>query len=459
MLEIARHTPEHENRPPYQGLVITGFAELTPHGNAEQTWDALLAGKSAVKEFDVNNFRTNIAAPVDFNPADYFSRRELRGRSRLASMSIVVAREALAMAGFLENGKVPEEYTKDGRFASWIASGIGTSQHLIDVYNTIHGSEIRTEEFGEVVSTVMRDSRYGSSRVGPMEGILTFAEQINAQTAIELGITGGWGGNTVEACATGASNIVEVSRLIWDGRADMGLAGGFEDPLSEHGEVGVGIFAGMRTVLSTRNDEPGRASRPFDRDRDGFALGAGGGLVVVEELGHALRRGAPIYAHILGFQKSMDGKDPTGLDRENVAKMIVKTFMRDGGGYYPDVDAIFAHATSTVEGDLAEAALLRMVFGEQLKNIPITAIKSAFGHLAGGAGAVNVVAAIQSMRDGRVPHIINLENQDEEVADLYLVKDRPLVKPVDRTLAVAYGFGGYDASLLLSRNAENKTAV
>lgn len=452
MLEMARRSPEDERRPPYQGLAITGYAAITPHGNTEQTWDALVAGRSAVRQLDVNNFRTNIGAPVDFRSEDHFSKRELRGKSRLVAMSIVMAREALGQAGMLDaNGKVSEEFTRDGRMASWISSGIGTTYHLIDVHNTIHNTVTSQEQHGEIFSTVTRDARYGSSRISPMDGLETFPEQINAQTAMDVGITGGWGGNTAEACATGASNIAEAARLIKDRWADAVVAGGFDDVLNEHREVGVGIFSGMRTVLSPGNGDPARASRPFDRDRDGFALGAGGGLVVVEELGHAQRRGAPIYAYIDGFGKSMDGKDATGLDKQNVARMIVKTFMKDGGGYYPNVDAIFAHATSTKEGDKAEKDLLEMVFGEALKDIPVTAIKSSFGHLLGGAGSVNIIAAIEALRNGIIPPVANFENPDEGMENLLVVRDEPLVRPINRVLTVAYGFGGYDASMILSK--------
>lgn len=452
MLEIARYNTEGEIKHPYQGLVITGYSAITPHGNTEQTWQALLAGKSAVRHLDVNNFRTNIGAPVDFRPEDHFTKRELRGKSPLVAMSIVEARKALEMAGLLNaQGKIPEEFTRDGRVASWISSGIGTTYNLIDVHNTINNTVTSREEHGEVVSTVTRDARYGSSRVSPMDGLETFPEQINAQTAMDVGITGGWGGNTAEACATGASNIAEGSRLIKNGWADVVLAGGFDDVLTRHRDVGVGIFSGMRSVLSTRNDDPEKASRPFDKDRDGFVLGAGGGLVVVEELGHALRRGAPIFAYIDGFQKSMDGRGATGLDAQNVARMIVRTFMRDGGGYYPNVDAILAHATSTKDGDGLEKHVFQMVFGDALKDIPVTAIKSSFGHLLGGAGSVNIIAGIEALRDGKIPPVVNFENADEGMEDLNVVHGEPLVRPINRVLTVAYGFGGYDASLILSK--------
>ena len=176
----------------------------------------------------------------------------------------------------------------------------------------------------------------------------------------------GWGGSSVEACATGLSNIVEAISKIREGYIKVAVAGGFENPLDAYPETGIGMFAGMRTVLSKRNDEPEKASRPFDKDRDGFVLGAGGGVVVIEELNHALKRGARILAEVYGFNKSMDGYDPTSLDPDVVASTILGALYNEKKQEFYDVDTIFAHATSTKDGDTTEAKVLRMRFGIEM---------------------------------------------------------------------------------------------
>ncbi|PJC28726.1 hypothetical protein CO053_03075, partial [Candidatus Shapirobacteria bacterium CG_4_9_14_0_2_um_filter_40_11] len=229
------------------------------------------------------------------------------------------------------------------------------------------------------------------------------------------------------------------------------VAGGLEDILSAYPEASIGMFAAMRSVLSTRNDEPEKASRPFDKDRDGFVLGAGGGAVVIEALDHALERGAPILAEILGFNKSMDGSDPTNLNKKIVAGTILKALYNQRTKEFYEVDSIFAHATSTNQGDQAEAELLKMIFGDSLKNIPIAAIKSNMGHLAGGAGAVNVIAAINALNSGKIPPILNLENPSQEFEGLFFVRGKPLEKDIKTALVLAYGFGGHNAVMLLGR--------
>ncbi len=437
MLERARNLGVELERRPAERIVITGFAQITPLGGTEETWQGLLDGRSGVRKFDVGNFRTNIAAPVKFNAGDHFSERDQKRLSNVAAMAIVASREAGTMAGLLgDDGRLRDGISRD-RVGSWISSGIAGTQYLIDVHGTIHEKD----------ETGREDPVRGSRRINPFLGLKVFPEQMNGQVTIALAISG-WGGNTIEACATGAANIVEGARTIKTGDADIVFAGGAEDPLSHHGDVGIGIFASMRAV-SARNDRPEQASRPFDRDRDGFVPGAGVGVVVLENLEHALNRGATIYAEVLGFEKSMDGRDPTELDSERVARTIFKALYNAKSRTFYRVDAIFAHATSTIVGDVKEAEALRLVFGDGLPSIPITAIKSAMGHLGGGVGAVNVVVAVQAMDAGLIPHILNLENPGEGFADLNLVRGQPRKQHVGTVLATAYGFGGYNAVLVL----------
>ena len=430
---------ELENRPA-ERLVITGMAALTPLGNTEQTLEGLNSGKSGVKEFDVKNFAVSIAAPVEFNPEAHFSKKEMKGRSPLNAMAVAIAREAMKNAGLLgEDGKLRKDIDRR-QAASWMASAFGSVHHIIDVYNQIH----KKDEAGN------ENPRLNSGRISPRKGLEIFPEELNGQVAIDLGVSG-WGGSSVEACATGLSNIIEAARIIKGGQAKVAVAGGLEDILSAYPEASIGMFAAMRSVLSTRNDEPEKASRPFDKDRDGFVLGAGGGAVVIEALDHALERGAPILAEILGFNKSMDGSDPTNLNKKIVAGTILKALYNQRTKEFYEVDSIFAHATSTNQGDQAEAELLKMIFGDSLKNIPIAAIKSNMGHLAGGAGAVNVIAAINALNSGKIPPILNLENPSQEFEGLFFVRGKPLEKDIKTALVLAYGFGGHNAVMLLGR--------
>ena len=430
---------ELENRPA-ERLVITGMAALTPLGNTEQTLEGLNSGKSGVKEFDVKNFAVSIAAPVEFNPEAHFSKKEMKGRSPLNAMAVAIAREAMKNAGLLgEDGKLRKDIDRR-QTASWMASAFGSVHHIIDVYNQIH----KKDEAGN------ENPWLNSGRISPRKGLEIFPEELNGQVAIDLGVSG-WGGSSVEACATGLSNIIEAARIIKGGQAKVAVAGGLEDILSAYPEASIGMFAAMRSVLSTRNDEPEKASRPFDKDRDGFVLGAGGGAVVIEALDHALERGAPILAEILGFNKSMDGSDPTNLNKKIVAGTILKALYNQRTKEFYEVDSIFAHATSTNQGDQAEAELLKMIFGDSLKNIPIAAIKSNMGHLAGGAGAVNVIAAINALNSGKIPPILNLENPSQEFEGLFFVRGKPLEKDIKTALVLAYGFGGHNAVMLLGR--------
>lgn len=433
---------ELENRPA-ERLVITGFAQLTPLGNTEQTWQGLLAGKSGVKNFPVGNAFVNIAAPIEFKPEEHFDRIRLRSLSPLNALGIIVAREAARHANILDiNGKLRPDIAKRAA-AIWIGSGFGSSQNIINVYRRIH----KIDEQG------IEDTVTNSRRISPTEGLKVFPEELSAQVAIDLGFSG-WGGNTSQACATGLSNIVEAATKIKAGYAKIAIAGGFENPLVDYPETSIGLFAAMRSVLSTRNDDPEKASRPFDKDRDGFVLGAGGGVVVIEELEHALKRGAPIFAEVLGFRNSMDGFDPTNLDKDIVASTILGAMFNEKTKEFYDVDAIFTHATSTKEGDVAEAKVLKLVFGDGLRTIPVAAIKANMGHLAGGAGSVNAIAAIKALQEGKIPPILNLDNPDPEVLDLSLVRGKPLEKNINTALVLAYGFGGHNSVLLLGKHKQ-----
>ena len=441
MLERARARGLELERKPAERVVVTGYYQLTPLGNTEETFQGLLEGKSGIKKLDPPiNSRTNIAGLIEFDPNEYFSDIEQRPMAEETAMAIVGARGAATMAQILDSDQknlLPS--INRTRVAMCVSSGIGPTHNLIEVSDTIHRKDKEGNE----------DIIRGSRRVSSYGGLRSFPEQPNAQTAIALK-TSGWPISSAEACATGLSAIVEAVRLVKEGYADVAVAIGLEQILKKHQEIGIGIFAGMH-VLSTRNDEPEKASRPFDKDRDGFVESCGIGAVIIESEEHARKRGAKIYAEVLGFDKSIDGHDLTEADPERIADSITQALYDPKTKTVRQVDAIFAHATSTRVGDRVEIQAFRNAFADELPNIPITAIKSNLGHLMGGAGAVNAIVAIQSLNAGKIPHILNLKNPDEEFSDLNLVRNQPLEKQINTALVTAYGFGGHNAVLLLGK--------
>ena len=445
LLERAQQLGANLDRKRAKRIFVTGVAQITPFGDTEQTHHGVLdPNGSAVVSFpEAQNAYVNIAAPVKFNPRDYFDRRELRGVSTVAAMAGAGAKKAATMAKLIdENGQLNPDARRQ-EIGSWVGTGVAATQRFINVYHQLHGED------GQGDPTT---NSKGASLIKALE---IFPEQVNAFVTRVLGISN-WGGSTVEACATGLSNIIEAAETIKRGDNKAAIAGGFEEPFDDYPEVAVAMFSQRGVVLSTRNDEPEKASRPFDKDRDGFVEGAGGGVVILDEEEHADRRGAPKLAEVLAFRKSMDGGiSATGLDVDNVARTILETLWNEERKEFIRVDAIFAHATSTVEGDLAEAAVLRRVFGDKLKDIPITAIKSHMGHLLGGAGAVNFIAAVFALNDGKVPPIANLENPDPEFSNLFLVRGEPLERPIKTALVLAYGFGAYNAVAVLGKVGED----
>lgn len=458
--ETARKLGVELEKKPAERIAITGMAALTPLGDTEQTSKGLENGSSGVKSYDVKNFEVGIAAPVIFDPLKYFTKKEMREKSPLNAMAIVLAREAMGKAGLLgENGKLRKDIDRRS-VASWIGSAFGSSMQVIDVYKKIHKIsfvkvvEGKDEDGNDyALRAPIEDMVEGSRFVPPRAGLQTFPEELNGQVAIDLGISGP-GGSVVAACATGINNPNEALGKIKSGEAKIAVAGALEDLLVPHShpEVCIGLFAAMGPgVLSRRNSDPEKASRPFDRDRDGFIAGSGGGVIIFEEYEHALMRGAPILAEVLGFANSMDGSDPTNLNIEIVAGTIIQALYNEKKKEFYDVDAIFAHATSTKLGDIAETEVYREVFGDDLKNIPITAIKSIMGHLLGGAGAVNIIAAVNALIRGKIPHILNLDNPDPKFADLNLVKGKPLERDINTALVVGYGFGGHNGVMLLKK--------
>jgi 3-oxoacyl-[acyl-carrier-protein] synthase II len=342
-------------------------------------------------------------------------------------MMQTVAREAALHSGVLgQDGKLDPRFHRD-QVGTTISTSVGQMGNIIGTYNRLERGE----------------------RIHTTEILRVLPEQSNATVAQNLKISG-WGSNSQEACATGLSSVADATLLIRSGKNRVMFAGGFEDTLSDgFAREAIGLFSPLGGALSTRNETPQTAMSPYDRDRDGFVMASGGGVLVLESLESALERGATIYATVLNAEKAMDGSDnPTLLDPDRVARLLLKTLKVEGedGFYLPD--AIFTHATATRGGDAAEIDAMRKALGKYLPDIPISAIKSMHGHLLGGAGAVAAVAAVRSIHEGIIQPTINLVNRGEEFMDLNIptqaIRTNPQIIGVN-----AFGFGGFDASVVI----------
>lgn len=428
-------------KPPAERVVVTGYAVLTPLGNTEETLEGLYKGKSGVIAFNkANHFEVGIAAPVKFDPQQYFTEKQMREKSTLHAMTNVVVREAMGKAGLLGgDGKLRKDINRR-TVAPWIGSGFGSSHLSVDTFLKIHGEK---DQYGN------EDMAKGAHRVNSKEALKIFPEGNNGGVAEDLQISG-WPGNLSEACATGLSNIVGAAHLIKSGEAKIAIAGGFEDVLTEHPEIAIDLFGAMN-ALSKRKNDPEMASRPFDKDRDGFVIGAGGGAVIVESLKSALERRATIFGEILTYSKSIDGDDPVKMNKEIVAGTILDALYDKKTKKFIDIDAYLAHATSTPHGDLLEAEMFMELFGKYYGNVLIAAIKSNLGHLLGGAGAVNFIVGLNGVYAGKIPNILNLENPDPRLAGLNFARGQALQRVIKKVLVGAFGFRGHNSAAVIAK--------
>ncbi|MGN6334418.1 MAG: beta-ketoacyl-ACP synthase II [Motilibacteraceae bacterium] len=410
-------------------VVVTGLGATTPvGGDVASTWEALLAGRSGVRvltEDWVERFElpVRIAARVAVEPAAVLPRPEIKRLDRSGQFALIAAREAWADAGSPE---------VDGeRIAVAVASGIGGVTTLLDAYDTLREK--------------------GPRRVMPLTVPMLMPNGPSAAIGLELGARAGVH-TPVSACASGAEAIAYGIDMIRTGRADVVVAGGTEAAIHA---LPVAGFAAMQ-ALSTRNDEPERASRPYDKGRDGFVLGEGAGVLVLESEAHAKARGAKIHAVLAGAGLTSDGyhiaaPEPEGLG----AARAMTAALQDAGAAPTDVAHVNAHATSTPVGDVAEAAALRRALGDHTDHVVVTSTKSMTGHLLGAAGAVEAIATILTLRDRLVPPTTNLDDPDDAVAlDIARTSPRPL--PAEGSLLAlnnSFGFGGHNVALAI-RSAE-----
>jgi len=405
-------------------VVITGMGAVTPLGlDVTTTWNNLVAGKSGVSpitSWDASKFDCRFGAQVlDFEPKKYFrNEKDARRADRYSQLAMASAKEAVQHAG-LDTTQVPGD-----RVGVLVGSGIGGLKSLGDQ------DEILLNK--------------GPGRVSPFMIPMMISNMAAGLISIEFGFAGP-NFAVVTACATSNNCIGEAWRLIRDDEADVILAGGSEAACVPLGMSG---FAAMR-ALSTRNDDPERASRPFDKDRDGFVLGEGAGVVIVEELEHAKKRGANILAELTGYGLTADAYHMTSPSGVGAVKAMQHAIKRSGLSL-EKVDYINAHGTSTPVGDVMETEAIKTTFGDHAKKMPVSSTKSMTGHLLGAAGAVELIACVKAIETNILPPTINLDTPDPQ-CDLDYVPNKARECKIDSALSNSFGFGGHNATVLIQR--------
>ncbi len=414
--------------PAARRVVVTGMGAVSPLGNdVTSTWDGLVAGRSGIRRtqaFDPSRLNSQMAGEVrDFDASHVLDRKDLRRIDRYIQFGLVAAREAMDQAG-LPQRLEGEEAEQTGVILGTGLGGVGT---LIDAITT----------------NVTR----GPDRISPFFIPYGIPNIGAGQIAISFGMTGP-NFTTVSACATGGHAIGEAWETIRRGDAETMIAGGSEAGIYE---ALVGGFAAMR-ALSQRNDDPEGASRPFDQGRDGFVIGEGAGVLVLEALDHAESRGAEPLAELVGYGATADASHvtlpaPGGIGAVRAARRALEK-----AGLQPAaIDHVNAHATSTAEGDKAELQAIRTIFGEAAGRVAVTANKSMIGHTLGAAGALEAIATILAIRTGCIPPTINLEQPDEAAAGLDLTPIRASQREVRTALSNSFGFGGQNTALIFAR--------
>ncbi len=406
-------------------VVITGLGAVTPIGNnVKDYWDGLLAGRSGagpITKFDASTYPTRIACEIkNFNPENHFDRKEVKKLESFVQYAIVATREAIADSG-LDLDAVDKE-----EFGVYIGSGIGGILAIEEQHSVL--------------------LEKGMKRVSPFLIPKLIANMASGLVSIEFGLKGP---NLciVTACATATHSIGEAFKCIQRGQATIMVCGGTEGAISP---LGVAGFCNMK-ALSERNDEPTRASRPFDAQRDGFVMAEGAGILILEDYEHARARGARIYAELAGYGLTGDAYHMTApAPMGEGAMRSMRMAIRDAGVTPSDVDHINAHGTSTPYNDKTESEAIKTLFGERAYKIPITSNKSMIGHLLGAAGGVEAIAVCLSIRDSVIPPTINYENPDPD-CDLDYVPNQPRRTEVTCAISNSLGFGGHNCSVLFRK--------
>lgn len=409
-------------------VVVTGLGALTPIGSSvEAYWNALLNGESGadpITRFDASQFKTQFACEVkNYNPADHFERKEARKYDPFTQYAMVSSEEALK-----DSGIDLEKINRD-RFGVIWGSGIG-------------GLETFLREVSEYAKSG------GPPRFNPFFIPKMIADIAAGHISIKYGLRGP-NFTTTSACASAANALVDSFNLIRLGKADIFISGGSEAAINE---AGIGGFSAMHAI-SVRNDDPKTASRPFDKDRDGFVLGEGSGTIIFEELEHALRRGAKIYAEVAGGGLSADAYHMTSPHPDGLGAInVMKNALEDGNLELTDVDHINTHGTSTPLGDIAEPKAIVSLFGEHAYKISINSTKSMTGHLLGAAGAAEAIATILAVQNDIIPPTINHFTDDPEIDNnLDFTYHKARKRIVNVALSNTFGFGGHNACVAFKK--------
>ncbi|AGK52726.1 beta-ketoacyl-ACP synthase II [Bacillus sp. 1NLA3E] len=405
-------------------VVVTGIGAVTPLGNdVETTWENLIAGVSGVgplTRLNADEYPAKVAAELkDFNIEAYMDKKDARKMDRFTHYAVAASTMAVKDA----NLTITDENAP--RVGVWIGSGIG-------------GMETFENQFETFLNR-------GYKRVSPFFVPMIIPDMAAGQVSIMLGAKG-INSCTVTACATGTNSIGDAFKVIQRGDADVMVTGGAEAPITRMSVAG---FC-ANTALST-NPDPKTASRPFDQNRDGFVVGEGAGIVVLEELDHALARGAKIYAEIIGYGATGDAYHitapaPGGEGGARAMKMAIA----DGGLVPEDIEYINAHGTSTGYNDKYETAAIKEVFGENAYNVPVSSTKSMTGHLLGAAGGIEAIFSVLAIKEGTIPPTINLETPDPE-CDLDYVPNQARQKEINTAMSNSLGFGGHNASIVFKK--------
>lgn len=410
-----------------QRVVITGIGTVTSYGDGVETfWDNILAGKSGidtVKSFDITDYASKVGAEcVDFKPGDYMDPKEARRNDRYTQFAVAASRLALKDAGIEDTSKLDAD-----RFGVLIGSGIGG------------------------MLTIQTQSRRlfqgGPRRVSPFMIPSLIANIASGVVAIEVGARGPNFG-IVSACASGTHSIGEAFHMLRDGDSDVMLAGGSEAAITELGYAG---FCSMKAMSTSYNDDPTTASRPFDKTRDGFIMGEGSGVLVLETLEHAKARGATIYCEVSGYSATCDAYHITSPDPEGKALgKAMRNVVDEAGLKVEDVDYINAHGTSTPYNDKFETGAIKKAYGDHAYKLAVSSTKGMTGHLLGAAGGVESAVCALAIRDGKIPATINYNEPDPD-CDLDYVPNTMREAEVNVAVCNNLGFGGHNATLLFKK--------
>ena len=407
-------------------VVITGMGVISPLGNTvDEMWERALNGESGIGELtaiDPSAYPCKVAGQVeDFDPNEWMERREARRMARFSQFAIAAGKQAI------KDSCLNLDAIDRDRAGAVLGTGGGSLPHSDQAMRTILGR--------------------GGHRLDPLYMAKMLPNMATGNLTIQLGLLG-YTNTVTTACAAATQAIGDAAEVIRRGDADVMLAGGTEAGISELGLAG---FCAMRALTTSYNDRPGESSRPFDRDRDGFAPSEGAALLVLEELGHARARGAQPLAELIGYGVTADARFLVAPPEDGGGAARAIRVALDHAGVEPgEIDYISAHATATEVGDIAETRAIRSVFGKDADRIPVSAFKSQVGHLLGAAGGVETVAAIQTLRTSQIAPTINLEHPDPE-CDLDYVPLKPRSADVRTIAKNSFGFGGQNAVLILRR--------